>query len=72
MSAYRAFAFAGGLSQKAKCTWSGCDAGTALSPKESYKNLWDEINCSYDEPGTECVTTDSLRWTTNITDKQTL
>jgi hypothetical protein len=58
--------FAGGLSQKAACG-SGCP-GIANSPKEAWRDLWEEVNCVFDSGG--CSTTDDLRWTTNISYNQ--
>ena len=54
--------FAGGLSQKKACNeQSGCP-GLELSAKDSWRDLWDEINCTYGG-GNPCVQADDLRWT---------
>jgi len=64
--------FSGGLSQKAGCTFLGHPSscsGRELGPKDSWKDLWNEVNCTYDQ-GT-CTTSDDLRWTSQITWDQT-
>jgi len=64
--------FSGGLSQFEACkgreSSPDCD-GLDLRPKASWRDLWDEINCTYDGGGS-CVTADDLRWTTSISDDQ--
>lgn len=64
--------FSGGLSQKQACIDLGHPApqctGTELAPNLSWRDLWDEINCTYG-PGS-CTTNDDLRWTTQLTWKQ--
>lgn len=60
--------FSGGLSTKAACG-TGCP-GTKLAPKDSWKDLWSELNCIYDPDAYECNTADNLRWTTNIANNQ--
>lgn len=62
--------FSGGLSRYLACQQVTCPAGTANRPKESWKDLWEEINCVYDGGGT-CNTTDALRWTTQMSWNQT-
>ncbi len=57
--------FAGGLSQYLACQDVGGCPGLENRPKESWRDLWEEINCTYDGGGT-CVTADGLRWTTQL------
>lgn len=61
---YGGMNFTGGLSQKAACG-GGC-SGTALSPKDAWRDLWRELNCVYDPDAYECRTGDDLRWTSNL------
>jgi len=64
--------FSGGLSQFESCKGRETDPdclGLDLRPKESWRDLWDEINCTYDG-GAPCPTQDDLRWTTSISDDQ--
>lgn len=60
--------FSGGLSQLQACIDTGhppeC-SGTELRPKWSWRDLWDEINCTYTSGS--CNTSDDLRWTTELT-----
>lgn len=60
--------FSGGLSQKADCQ-PDC-GGAGLGPKDSWRDLWNELNCTYDPDAYECYTADDLRWTTNIAHNQ--
>jgi hypothetical protein len=63
--------FSGGLSQHQACIDTGtCNDNVKLRPKASWRDLWDEINCTYDGGGS-CPTADGLRWTTQMTWKQT-
>ncbi|GBC86948.1 hypothetical protein HRbin12_00948 [bacterium HR12] len=57
--------FSGGLSQYAACQDVGGCPGLENRPKESWRDLWEEINCVYDGAGA-CVTADDLRWTTQL------
>lgn len=64
--------FAGGLSQYRACVDTNhppeCD-GAELRPKAAWRDLWDEVNCTYGP--SPCTTNDDLRWTTQLTWKQT-
>lgn len=60
--------FAGGLSQLQACIDTGHPSecvGAELRPKWSWRDLWDEINCTY--ASGSCTTNDDLRWTTELT-----
>ncbi len=63
--------FAGGLSQYQACVDRNhppeC-SGAEERPKTAWRDLWDEVNCTYDS-GT-CTTNDDLRWTTQLTWQQ--
>ena len=65
--------FAGGLSQFNSCIGREhsvqCD-GLDETGKQSWQDLWNETNCTFDGP-TPCNTTDGLRWTTEIGFEQT-
>jgi hypothetical protein len=60
--------FAGGLSQYQACIDQNhpqeC-TGTENTPQASWKDLWNEVNCTFDS-GT-CTTNDDLRWATQLT-----
>lgn len=60
--------FIGGLSQLSQCS-PNC-GGAGNGPKASWRDLWNELNCTFDPDAFECRTEDDLHWTTDLADNQ--
>jgi hypothetical protein len=60
--------FSGGISQRQACIDQDHPPScfeVELSPKNAWRDLWNEVNCTYDSGG--CATDDDLRWTSELT-----